>query len=38
MNTQASLTACASTGTSATILKAIQPIVRVRPSERRLPR
>ena len=38
MNPNASLTVCATSGTSAAILKAIQPAVRVRPSERRLPR
>ena len=38
MNPNASLTVCASNGTSAMILKAIQSPTRVRPSERRLPR
>ena len=38
MNPNASLTVCASNGTSASILKAIRPTARIRPSERRLPR
>ena len=38
MTPNASLTVCASNGISAQILKAAQPLSRVRPSERRLPR